>query len=136
MNLLYSSVETDKNAYNYGGEVGIIGKNIIGTEYDAIQDQNIESNKEQISETKHDLRENEARDDTQQAQLDANDAVDVSQQSQIDETISRLNANIADDERQQGEINENRTNITRIEGELPTLNFDGTTLVIGKRGDE
>lgn len=149
MNFLYS-VEEDKNIWGYNSDVGIISKITSGSDYDAIQDQNIESNKQQITETKQSLTENEARDDEQQSQLDANDAFDRqqqreieennlrddAQQSQIDETMRRLNDNIIEDERQQSEINANRENITRVEGELPTLNIEGTALVIGKRSDE
>lgn len=119
MNSLYS-VEQDKNRWDYGDDVGIIPKQTTGSDYDAKQDIKIESNKEQIQETKQSLRENNARDD--------------SQQTEIDDTISRLNTNIADDERQQTEINTNRENIIRIESELPTLDMEGTTLVIGKKG--
>ena len=134
MNSLYS-VEQDIYRWDYGGDVGIISKQTMGSDYDAKQDIKIESNKEQIQETKQSLRENDARDDAQQSQLDANDALDRQQQTEIDNTISRLNTNIADDERQQTEINTNRENIIRIESELPTLDMEGTTLVIGKKGN-
>jgi len=133
MNLLYSP-EQNKNNWDYGGDVGIISKLSSSSEYDVIQDQNIEANKQQIQETKTELHENETLDEAQQAQLDANDALDRQQQTEIDDTISRLNANIADDERQQTEIDANRENIIRVESELPTLDMEGTTLVIGKKG--
>ena len=134
MNLLYSP-DQNKNNWGYDSDVGIIPKSSSSSEYDAIQDQNIEANKQQIQETKTELRQNESLDEAQQAQLDANDALDRHQQSEIDDTISRLNTNIADDERQQTEININRENIIRIESELPTLDMEGTTLVIGKKGN-
>ena len=114
MNLLYSP-EQDKNNWGYGGDVGIISKQIIGSDYDAKQDIKIEGNKEQIQETKTELRQNESLDEAQQAQLDANDALDRQQQAEIDT---------------------NRENIIRVEGELPTLDMEGTTLVIGKKGTE
>ena len=113
MNSLYS-VEQDIYRWDYGGDVGIISKQTMGSDYDAKQDIKIESNKEQIQETKQSLIENDARDDTQQSQLDANDALDRQQQT---------------------EINTNRENIIRIESELPTLDMEGTTLVIGKKGN-
>ena len=34
---------------------------------------------------------------------------------------------------QQIQIDANTTNITRIEGEMPTLEMEGTTLVVGTR---
>lgn len=155
MNSLYS-VEQDKNKWDYSSDVGIISKITIGSDYDAVQDQNIQSNKDQIQETKQSLIENENRDDAQQAQLDANDILDKEQQeqinsnkeaierneerdneqqTQIDDTINRLNQNISDDERQQSEIDANKSEISRLDGEMPTLTLDGTTLIIGKRGD-
>ena len=148
MNLLYS-VEQDKNRWDYGGDVGIISKQTVGSDYDAEQDIKIESNKQQI-------QENNARDDAQQHQLDANDALDATQQTQINsnteaiqqnesrddsqqlqinETIELLNQNISDDERQQAEINANRTEISRLDGEMPTLSIEGTTMIIGQRKD-
>lgn len=163
MSSLYSVQEEIKNLWDYSGEVGFIKKSSGNSEKDAEQDQNIEANKNQIEETKRSLRENESRDDEQQRQIDANseaisrndnvdmqqqsqidanaeaisrnDNVDIQQQSQIDDTISRLNANIEDDLRQQNEINANRDNIIRVEGQLPTLDMDGTMLVIGTKGE-
>lgn len=155
MNFLYTP-EDAKNIWGYNSDVGIIGKGGEGTDYDAEQDQEIESNKQQIQEVKHDVQVNDARDDAQQRQLDANDALDRqqqeeidanrlsieanesrddAQQSQIDETIERLNANIADDERQQMQIDANTESITQLSGEMPTLEMQGTTLVVGKKGD-
>lgn len=155
MNSLYS-VEQDKNRWGYGGDVGIISKQTMGSDYDAKQDIKIESNKEQIQEAKQSLRENDARDDAQQSQLDANDALDLiqqtqinsnteaiqrnesrddSQQLQIDETIERLNQNISEDERQQEEIDANKSEILRLDSEMPTLSIDGTTMTIGRRKD-
>jgi len=165
MNLLYSRAEDEKNIWNYGGEIGIIPKSSGGgsSEKDAEQDQKIDSNTHEIEDVKHSLEENESRDDEQQrqidanaqaiadnnevdrqqqGQLDANDALDVQQQSQIDynrseleDTIRRLNENIANDSLQQDQINANSSNIIRVEGELPTLDMEGTTLVIGKKGE-
>ena len=139
MNLLYS-VEQDKNRWDYGGDVGIISKQTIGSDYDAKQDVKIETNKEQIQETKQSLRENNALDVTQQAQINSNteaiqynESRDDSQQLQINETIERLNQNISEDERQQEEINANRTEISRLDGEMPTLSIEGTTMIIGQR---
>ena len=148
MNLLYS-VEQDKNRWDYGGDVGIISKQTVGSDYDAEQDIKIESNKQQI-------QENDARDNAQQHQLDANDALDVTQQAQINsnteaiqrnerrddsqqlqinETIELLNQNISDDEKQQAEINANKTEIIRLQGEMPKLSIEGTTMIIGQRKD-
>ena len=148
MNLLYS-VEQDKNRWDYVGDVGIISKQTVGSDYDAEQDIKIESNKQQI-------QENNARDDAQQHQLDANDALDAtqqiqinsnteaiqqnesrddSQQLQINETIELLNKNIADDEKQQAAINTNTTEIIRLQGEMPKLSIEGTTMIIGQRKD-
>ena len=153
MNSLYS-VEQDKNRWDYGGDVGIISKPTNGSDYDAQQDIKIESNKEQIQETKQSLIENNARDDAQQSQLDANDALDAtqqiqinsnteaiqqnerrddSQQLQINQTIELLNQNISEDERQQEEINANKSEISRLDGEMPTLSIEGTTMIIGQR---
>jgi hypothetical protein len=112
MNLLYSP-EQNKNNWDYCGDVGLIPKSSTPTDYDTMQDQNIEGNKEQIQETKTELHENESLDEAQQAQLDANDALDRQQQTEIDT---------------------NRENIIRVESELPTLDMEGTTLVIGKKG--
>lgn len=141
MNLLYS-VEQDKNRWDYGGDVGIISKQTIGSDYDAKQDVKIETNKEQIQETKQSLRENNALDIIQQAQINSNteaiqdnESRDDSQQLQINETIERLNQNISEDERQQEEINANRTEISRLDGEMPTLSIEGTTMIIGQRKD-
>ena len=148
MNLLYS-VEQDKNRWDYGGDVGIISKPTNGSDYDAQQDIKIESNKEQI-------QENNARDNAQQHQLDANDALDATQQTQINsnteaiqqnerrddsqqlqinQTIELLNQNISEDERQQEEINANKSEISRLDGEMPTLSIEGTTMIIGQRKD-
>ena len=148
MNLLYS-VEQDKNRWHYGGDVGIISKPTNGSDYDAQQDKKIESNKQQI-------QENNARDDAQQHQLDANDALDATQQTQINsnteaiqrnesrddsqqlqinETIELLNKNISDDEKQQAEIDANKTEIIRLQGEMPKLSIEGTTMIIGQRKD-
>ena len=148
MNSLYS-VEQEKNRWDYGGDVGLISKPTNGSDYDAQQDIKIESNKEQI-------QENNARDNAQQHQLDANDALDATQQTQINsnteaiqqnesrddsqqlqinETIELLNQNISDDERQQEEINANKSEISRLDGEMPTLSIEGTTMIIGQRKD-
>ena len=135
MNILYSDVEQSKNSWDYGDDIGIIPKKYGGSAKDEEQDQKIENNSQRIEETRQSVIENNNRDDEQQRQLDANDALDINQQSQIDETIRRLEDNIASDERQQGEIEENRNDIIRIEGELPTLNIEVTTLVIGTRGN-
>ena len=113
MNLLYSP-DQNKNNWGYDSDIGIIPKSSSSSEYDAIQDQNIEANKQQIQETKTQLHQNESLDEAQQAQLDANDALDRQQQT---------------------EINTNKENIIRIESELPTLDMEGTTLVIGKKGN-
>ena len=150
------SVEQDKNRWDYGNDVGLIPKQNSGSDYDAIQDQNIESNKSQIQETKQSLEENNERDNAQQSQLDANDALDVkqqtqidsnteaiqrnesrdnAQQSQIDETIERLNQNISEDQRQQQEINANKTEISRLDSEIPTLSIEGTALVVSKKSN-
>jgi hypothetical protein len=156
MNLLYSDVEQEKNTWDYGEGVGYIAKSYGSSEKDAEQDQRIDSNEQAIAD-------NESRDDNQQTQIDANteaiarneqldieqqtqidanaqsiaqnESRDDVQQSQIDETIRRLNENIENDERQQEEIVRNTTNIIRVENELPTLEMEGTTLVISKRGD-
>ena len=148
MNSLYS-VEQEKNRWDYGGDVGLISKPTNGSDYDAQQDIKIESNKQQI-------QENNARDDAQQHQLDANDALDVTQQAQINsnteaiqqnerrddsqqlqinQTIELLNQNISEDERQQEEINANKSEISRLDGEMPTLSIEGTTMIIGQRKD-
>ena len=148
MNSLYS-VEQEKNRWDYGGDVGLISKPTNGSDYDAQQDIKIESNKQQI-------QENNARDDAQQHQLDANDALDVTQQTQINsnteaiqqnesrddsqqlqinQTIELLNQNISEDERQQEEINANKSEISRLDGEMPTLSIEGTTMIIGQRKD-
>ena len=121
MNLLYS-VEQDKNRWDYGGDVGIISKQTVGSDYDAEQDIKIESNKEQIQETQQSLRENNARDDAQQLQSN--------------ETIELLNKNISDDEKQQAEIDANKTEIIRLQGEMPKLSIEGTTMIIGQRKDD
>ena len=141
MNLLYS-VEQDKNRWDYGGDVGIISKQTVGSDYDAEQDIKIESNKEQIQETKQSLRENNALDVTQQAQINSNteaiqdnESRDDSQQLQINETIELLNKNISDDEKQQAEIDANKTEIIRLQGEMPKLSIEGTTMIIGQRKD-
>ena len=156
MNLLYSDVEQDKNSWDYGDGVGFIPKGSGGSEKDSEQDQRIDANEQAIAD-------NESRDDSQQSQIDANtDAIarneeldrqqqtqidantqsisdnesrDDTQQLQIDETIRRLNENFENDERQQQQIMDNSDNIIRVEGELPTLEMEGTTLVIGKRSD-
>ena len=106
---------------------------------------------------KQQIQENNARDDAQQHQLDANDALDATQQTQINsnteaiqqnesrddsqqlqinETIELLNQNISDDERQQAEINANTTEIIRLQGEMPKLSIEGTTMIIGQRKDD
>lgn len=149
MNSLYS-VEQEKNRWDYGGDVGLISKPTNGSDYDAQQDIKIESNKQQI-------QENNVRDDAQQHQLDANDALDAtqqiqinsnteaiqqnesrddSQQLQINETIELLNKNISDDEKQQAEIDANKTEIIRLQGEMPKLSIEGTTMIIGQKKDE
>ena len=149
MNLLYSDIETDKNSWNYNGDVGIIGKNRTGTEKDKEQDERIDSNTQAIADNENRddsqqaqidantqaIADNERRDDAQQAQLDANDEFDRQQQAQLD-------ANDEFDRQQQSQIDSNtiqiinnKTEITRIENELPTLEVDGTTLVIGKKGE-
>ena len=110
MNLLYSP-DQNKNNWGYDSDIGLIPKS--PSKYDVIQDQNIEANKQQIQETKTELQQNETLDEAQQVQIDANDALDREQQTAI---------------------NTNRENIIRVESELPTLNMEGTTLVIGKRG--
>ena len=148
MNSLYS-VEQEKNRWDYGGDVGLISKPTNGSDYDAQQDIKIESNKQQI-------QENNARDNAQQHQLDANDALDATQQTQINsnteaiqqnerrddsqqlqinQTIELLNQNISEDERQQEEINANKSEISRLDGEMPTLSIEGTTMIIGQRKD-
>ena len=149
MNSLYS-VEQEKNRWDYGGDVGLISKPTNGSDYDAQQDIKIESNKQQI-------QENNTRDNAQQHQLDANDALDAtqqiqinsnteaiqqnesrddSQQLQINETIELLNKNIADDEKQQAAINTNTKEIIRLQGEMPKLSIEGTTMIIGQKKDE
>lgn len=160
---LYSEVEQTKNRWDYGDGVGIIGKNRIGTEKDKEQDEKIDSNKQEIDDTKESLEENESRDDAQQEQIDANreaiqrnddvdreqqeqidankaaleenESRDDAQQSQIDELTDRLNENIESDEAQQVQIIQNTTEITNIKNEMPTLTIENTTLVIGKKGD-
>jgi hypothetical protein len=112
MNLLYSP-EQNYNNWGYDSDIGLIPRSDLSSKYDAIQDQNIESNKRQIQEAKTELQQNETLDEAQQAQLDANDALDSQQQTEIDA---------------------NKENIIRIESELPTLDMEGTTLVIGKKG--
>lgn len=122
--------------YNYGCGVGIISKNggsYDNSKKDAEQDKNIEENKSNIEKNAQSLEENEKRDDKQQEQLDANDALDVAQQKQIDENTKRLDENDANDERQQREIENNRIEIERISGEMPTLEVEGTTMIIGKK---
>lgn len=127
MNELYSEVEQTKNCWDYGEGVGIIGKNRIGTVKDKEQDEKIDSNKEEIDKTKESLEDNENRDDAQQVQ--------------INELNDKLNENIESDAAQQAQINENTTqiinnkaDIIRIEDELPTLEIENTTLIIGKKG--
>ena len=122
MNELYSEVEHTKNCWDYGEGVGIIGKNRIGTVKDKEQDEKIDSNKEEIDKTKESLEDNESRDD--------------SQQLQINETIELLNKNISDDEKQQAEIDANKTEIIRLQGEMPKLSIEGTTMIIGQKKDE
>ena len=149
MNLLYS-VEQDKNRWDYGGDVGIISKQTVGSDYDAQQNIKIESNKQQIQENnardnaqQHQLYANDALDATQQTQINSNteaiqqnESRDDSQQLQINETIELLNQNISDDERQQAEINANTTEIIRLQGEMPKLSIEGTTMIIGQRKDD
>ena len=127
MNELYSEVEHTKNCWDYGEGVGIIGKNRIGTVKDKEQDEKIDSNKEEIDKTKESLEDNESRDDAQQVQ--------------INELNDKLNENIESDATQQAQINENTTqiinnkeDIIRIKDELPTLEIENTTLIIGKKG--
>ena len=138
MNLLYSDAEQEKNCWEYTSDVGYIPKPTGGggnEEKDREQDEKIEENAQAIAD-------NENRDDTQQAQIDANTQAiadnerrDDAQQEQIDDVVTRLNQNFEDDERQQSEIDDNKTKIIRIESELPTLEMEGTMLVIGKKGD-
>lgn len=108
MNLLYSP-EQEKNNWGYNSDVGFIPKNCCGgsNEHDEEQDRKIEANSERIAR-------NDARDDVQQIQIDTNHAIDEEQQ--------RL-------------IEQNTSDITYVQNELPTLDMDGTTLVIGKKGD-
>ena len=127
MNELYSKVEHTKNCWDYGEGVGIIGKNRIGTVKDKEQDEKIDSNKEEIDKMKESLEDNENRDDAQQVQ--------------INELNDKLNENIESDATQQAQINENTTqiinnkeDIIRIKDELPTLEIENTTLIIGKKG--
>ena len=127
MNELYSEVEQTKNCWDYGEGVGIIGKNRIGTIKDKEQDEKIDSNKEEIDKTKESLEDNESRDDAQQVQ--------------INELNDKLNENIESDTAQQAQINENTTqiinnkeDIIKIKDELPTLEIENTTLIIGKKG--
>ena len=127
MNELYSEVEHTKNCWDYGEGVGIIGKNRIGTVKDKEQDEKIDSNKEEIDKTKESLEDNESRDDAQQVQ--------------INELNDKLNENIESDAAQQAQINENTTqiinnkeDIIKIKDELPTLEIENTTLIIGKKG--
>ena len=54
---------------------------------------------------------------------------------QIEETNHSLQENERRDDQQQSQIDANTTNITRIEGEMPTLDIEGTTLVIGTKGE-
>lgn len=124
--------------YNYGNGIGIISKNsgYDNSKRDAEQDKNIEQNKTNIDKNAQSLEENNKRDDKQQEQLDANDAVDVAQQKQIDENTKRLDENCANDERQQKEIETNRLEIERISGEMPTLEVEGTTMIISKKKQE
>lgn len=141
MNALYS-IEQDKNRWGYNSDVGFIGKIGAQSEKDREQDQKIEANKEQIEEAIRSLIENERLDISQQEQIDSNKSEleanklrDDEQQTQIEDTISRLNENTANDELQQQQIGQNTTDIIRIEGEMPTLDMQGTTLVIGQRKD-
>lgn len=120
MNELYSEVEHTKNCWDYGEGVGIIGKNRIGTVKDKEQDEKIDSNKEEIDKTKESLEDNENSDDAQQVQ--------------INELNDKLNENIESDAAQQAQIINNKADIIRIEDELPTLEIENTTLIIGKKG--
>ena len=127
MNLLYSAEES-KNIWGYDSDVGFIPKGSGGSDYDAKQDQEIEANREHINR-------NDARDDEQQGLIDSNYALDAAQQEQIDANTSGLAANNLRDDEQQRLIEQNQTNIINVQNELPTLNVDNTTLVIGKKGD-
>ena len=127
MNLYWDS-EQEKNSWGYGDDIGIISKESSSSKKDKEQDEQIDANKEEINKTKESLEENNQRDDAQQ--------------SQIDELTDRLNRNIESDAAQQAQIDENatqinsnKTEIIRVESELPTLEMDGTMLVIGKKGN-
>ena len=120
MNLLYSP-GTDVDNWGYDTDTGIIPKYSGGSEHDAEQDQNIEANKEQIQETKRELRNTEN--------------VNVQQQIEIDSNTVGLEENVARDDRQQIEINANTENIIRIEHEIPTFTVQGTAIIIGKKTD-
>jgi hypothetical protein len=93
MNLLYSP-EQDKNSWDYNDEVGFIPKSSEASEHDIEQDQKIEANRQQISETRQGLSINDARDDDQQVQLDNNDALDVNQQNEINSLRTDLETEI------------------------------------------
>ena len=147
MNLLYS-IEEEKNIWGYDSNVGIISKSDSSEEKDKEQDSRIDeltrrlnqniaedviqqgqidTNRNDIDDTVTRLNQNIEEDVAQQGQIDAN-------RGEIDETVRRLNENIAEDGVQQGQIDSNSANIIRVEGELPTLDMEGTTLVVGKRG--
>lgn len=147
MNLLYS-VEEQKNIWGYDSEIGIIPKQYGSNEKDqeqddkiaeltrrleeniaedAVQQGQIDSNRTDIDETTSRLNQNIEEDAVQQGQIDTN-------RTEIDETVTRLNENIDQDAVQQGQIINNTENIIRVENELPTLDMEGTTLVVGKKG--
>lgn len=134
INLLGNNIE-DIYRYNYGCGVGIISKSANDGNSEKEQDKSISENKAQIEANKKSLEENEKRDDEQQRQLDANDAVDASQQKQIDENRSRLDENFANDAKQQYAIEKNTSIIQRINEEMPTLEVQGTAMIIGKKKD-
>lgn len=89
---------------------------------DAEQDSSIASNAASIEALQKALEENTQNDAIRQSQLDANDETDTEQQKQIDANTTA--------------IYNNTTEITNISNELPTVSVDGTTILIGKKGDD
>lgn len=51
----------------------------------------------------------------------------------IQSNTTKIQQNEVLDQKQQEQINENATKITQIENEMPTLEIENTTLVVGKK---
>ena len=108
---------------------------------DDAQQEQIDANKEAIERNDEVDRQQQEQIDANKTALEDNESRDDAQQVQINELNDKLNENIESDAAQQSQINENTTqiinnkeDIIKIKDELPTLEIENTTLIIGKKG--